>query len=95
MYGVATQISYELNTIVAARVLDFGGGQTNVNKDTSFGGVAHPHDPLTSPSLLRVLLMEISVRGLDFFVSRLQIYADAQVELKCAEQVHAGAVEAK
>ena len=43
MYGVATQISYELNTIVAARVLDFGGGQTNVNKDTSFGGVAHPH----------------------------------------------------
>ena len=42
MYGVATQISYELNTIVAARVLDFGGGQTNVNKDTSFGGVAHP-----------------------------------------------------
>jgi hypothetical protein len=28
---------------VAARVFDFGGGQTNVNKDTSFGGVAHPH----------------------------------------------------
>ena len=43
MYGVATQISYELNTIVAAQVLDFGGGQTNVNKDTSFGVVAHPH----------------------------------------------------
>jgi len=28
---------------VAARVLDFGGGQTNVNTDTFFGRAAGPH----------------------------------------------------
>ena len=64
MYGVATQISYELNTIVAARVLDFGGGQTNVNKDTSFGGVAHPQPPPRIKLKLKVAMVSPKVVSL-------------------------------
>ena len=40
-------------------------------------------------------LMEISVRPLISPVPRLQVYADAQAELKCVEQVHTRIMETK